>query len=217
MQKKAVSSREIVYNFLLEQMQKGVLLPGSVLNLKEISTNLKLSSTPLRESLLKLEAEGFLTIYPRSKVVINSLTFDDFPFLYSVIGSIEFNLISIAIDKYPDDIIAQMRTLNEQMEEAIENDELMVYDSLHYKFHKIFVDLNSNSFAERILTPIKNRLWDFPRKNFIKEWYKRAVYEHQLIIDAIHAKDISRVEYTVKILHWGIQHNKDFIIKAYNL
>ena len=43
------SSRKLVYDYLQAQMQNGVLLPGSVLDLKGISQKLGISNTPLRD------------------------------------------------------------------------------------------------------------------------------------------------------------------------
>ena len=63
----------MVYEYIRQQMREGSLLPGSVLDLPAISHKLGISNTPLRDSLIRLEAEGYLTIYPRSKVVINTL------------------------------------------------------------------------------------------------------------------------------------------------
>lgn len=211
------ASREVIYHYLLEQMKQGYLLPGSVLNLSEISKKLNISNTPLRDTLIKLEAEGFLTIYPRSKVVINSLELEDFPFLYSTIGTLEYTLITTALDKYTPEIIKKLRELNQEMRVHIQNGDLMLYDRVHYDFHNIFVKLNRNLFAERIIRPIKYRLWDFPRKNLIKDWYENAISEHEQLIDVIEKKDLSQIENIIKNFHWGYEYNKDYIIKAYNL
>ncbi|HJA78341.1 GntR family transcriptional regulator [uncultured Desulfovibrio sp.] len=211
------SSRKLVYDYLQAQMQNGVLLPGSVLDLKGISQKLGISNTPLRDSLIQLEAEGYITIYPRSKVVVNLLEFNDFPYLYGIIGTIEALLITSALDKYDADVIREMRELNENMRQCVEAGEILLYSKYHYQFHDVFLRLNPNLLAERVIRPIKNRLWDFPRKNFIIEWYKAAVDEHECIIEAIARNDVDEICRVVKDVHWGIAHNKSYILKEYNL
>lgn len=84
----------MVYEYIRQQMREGSLLPGSVLDLPAISHKLGISNTPLRDSLIRLEAEGYLTIYPRSKVVINTLEAEDFPFLYEIMGALEYTIIA---------------------------------------------------------------------------------------------------------------------------
>lgn len=211
------SSRKLVYDYLQDQMQNGVLLPGSVLDLKGISQKLGISNTPLRDSLIQLEAEGYITIYPRSKVVVNLLDFNDFPYLYGIIGTIEALLVTSALDKYDAAVIAEMRELNENMRRCVEAGEILLYSKHHYRFHDVFLRLNPNLLAERVIRPIKNRLWDFPRKNFIIEWYKAAVEEHEDIIDAIEKRNAEEVNRVIKDVHWGIAHNKNYILKEYNL
>lgn len=213
----AVSGRMLVYGYIRQQMREGNLLPGSVLNLQAISQKLGISNTPLRDSLIRLEAEGYLTIYPRSKVVINTLEADDFPFLYEIMGGLEYTIIAGSIDQYAEATIAKMRRLNADMKEAVLNGDMVTYDRLHYLFHSVFFEISPNIFAERILSPIKNRLWDFPRKNFVREWYLAAVEEHFLIIDAIEERNSERLMHCVKELHWGYKYNAKYIRKEYNL
>ena len=189
----AQSGREIVYQYIQKQMKAGILLPGSVLDLQSISKALGISNTPLRDSLIRLEAEGYLTIYPRSKVVINTLELKDFPFLYEIMGSLEYTTISSSINNYTNKIILYMKKLNTFMRKAINDGDMMQYDSIHYEFHDIFFHVSSNIFAERILHPIKNRLWDFPRKNISIGWYHAAIDEHELIVDSIKKKKLDPV------------------------
>ncbi len=58
------SLREQVYRYLRDQMHLGNILPGSSLNLNQISQQLGISKTPLRDALIQMESEGFVTIYP---------------------------------------------------------------------------------------------------------------------------------------------------------
>ena len=193
------------------------LLPGSVLDLKAISQKLGISSTPLRDSLIRLEAEGYLTIHPRSKVVINTLELADFPFLYEIMGGLEYTVIAASMEAYTPAIVAEMRRLNAEMKEAILGGDMSVYDSTHYAFHEIFFEVSPNIVAKRILTPIKNRLWDFPRKNFVQDWYLAAVTEHRLIVDAIEARSREKLMHVLKELHWDFKYNERHIRKVYNL
>ena len=211
-----LSSRKIVYAYIQTQMKNGALLPGSVLDLKLISNKLGISNTPLRDALIKLEAEGVLTIHPRSKVVVNSLEIEDFPYLYAMMGTIEYTAISNGLDLYTQEETERLIELNRRMGEAIEEGEIVLYDKFHYAFHAIFFEVTPNIFAERILAPIKNRLWDFPRKNFHKKWYENAINEHSLIIENIKNKDCNALYQNLVKTHWGFEYNQEHILKEYN-
>ncbi|KAF1076739.1 GntR family transcriptional regulator [Halodesulfovibrio sp. MK-HDV] len=212
-----LSARDRVYQYLMKEMHRGTLLPGSSIDLKRIKDTLTVSSTPLRDALIKLESEGFVTIHPRSRVTVNTLEIKDFPFLYNVIGGIECTLIIEGLNSYTPDVIAQMRELNAKMKQAITDYKMSLYDEYHYAFHDIFLQQCDNLFARRILTPIKHRLWDFPRRNFLHEWYLKAFDEHEAIIRAIEAKDVSQISHALKDIHWGYELCKNSIKVEYNL
>lgn len=202
---------EKVYDYLKEQIIQGELLPGAALNLNEISAVLKISRSPLRDALIRLEAEGFLTIYPRSKVLMNKLDIEDIAYLFEIIGSLESTLIIRSLDAYTEDVLDRMYKLDEAMRKALELEQATLYDLEHRKFHDIFLEIAPNKFVERILTPIKCRLWDLPRKNFPLEWMKMACDEHLNIIKAIEKKDPEKVAFELKMRHWDFAYNSRFI------
>ncbi len=72
-----LSLREQVYEYLRNEMITGGLVPGSTINLNRIAEQLGISKTPLRDALIHLELEGFVTILPRKGVMVNALTLED--------------------------------------------------------------------------------------------------------------------------------------------
>jgi DNA-binding GntR family transcriptional regulator len=62
---KESSLREQVYAYLKKRLNEGSLKPGSFLDLNALGAELGFSRTPLRDALLRLEAEGFVTIHAR--------------------------------------------------------------------------------------------------------------------------------------------------------
>lgn len=209
------SLRDKVYDVLCGKFRSGELLPGSIIDQKQICAELGISRTPLTNSLIRLEAEGIVRIHPRSRVVVNRLEMEDIQYLYEVIGGIEGVLISKGFSNYTNDILDQMEECNRQMTKYIQNDDLQAYDPLHYRFHQMFVLMARNKFAERILIPIKNRLWDYPKKSFPKQWYLDACTEHQSILDALREKNVDKAISYIKHIHWDFEFNKKYIQKAY--
>ncbi|MCQ2444241.1 MAG: GntR family transcriptional regulator [Mailhella sp.] len=210
-----MSGRDKAYQYILDEMKNGNLVPGGVLNLAAITDALGISTTPLRDSLIQLEAEGYLTIHPRSKVTVNRLEYEDFPFLYEIMGALEHTIIAGSMEAYTEEKLLKMRKMNDDMRRAVRVGDMVRYDRQHYAFHDIFLQMRPNLFAARILKPIKNRLWDFPRKNFIQSWYLAAVDEHDMIIDAIANHDAASLYETVRNLHWGFAHNSEQIKNVY--
>ena len=71
-------------------------------------------------------------------------------------------------DNIKPNYISQMERINAEYEEALANEEYERYYKLNLTFHDIFLDLSDNEIIKKILTPIKRRLYDFPRRDYIK-------------------------------------------------
>ena len=214
-QTKRLSLRDKVYKSLCRKFRSGALLPGSIIDQDQICDELDISRTPLTNALIRLEAEGIVRIHPRSKVIVNRLEIEDIQYLYEVIGAIEGVLISKGFTNYTDDILDQMEACNRKMTRHIQNGDLQAYDPLHYQFHQVFSLMARNKFAERILVPIKNRLWDYPKKGFPMQWYLDACTEHQSIVDALREKNVDKAISYTKHVHWDFEYNKKYIQEAY--
>ena len=211
------SLRDQVYEYLCQKMHRGELLPGSLIDPKQVCAELKISRTPLSNALIRLDAEGIVSIHPRSRVVVNKLEEEDVQYLYGIIGTIEGTLLSNGFSNYTPEILDEMEAWNQQMTTHIQKGDLRSYDPLHYRFHQVLIQLAPNIFAERILRPIKNRLWDFPKKSFPQQWYLDACAEHQALIEALRRKDLDKAVSFHKEVHWGFEFNKKYIRMAYYL
>jgi DNA-binding GntR family transcriptional regulator len=209
------SLRNQVYDYLRGEMDKGILLPGAVINLNEMSERLQVSKTPLREALLRLEAEGFVSIRPRSGIIINRLELEDIRYLYEVVAAIEAALIDSVFDKFDASHASLMEKLNLEMRTAIESGDYVAYDKPHWSFHNIFTELSNNIFAKRIITPIRQRLWDFPRRRYHQQWELMACDEHQQITEAIKNDNRSEALRVVKEFHWNFSYNEKYIRWVY--
>ena len=107
------SLRQQVYDYLRTEMQAGNLLPGSFIKLKEISERLGISKTPLRDALIQLECEGFVTILPRRGVLVNKLTIDDIRNVLEILGALEGAAIYSVFKRFDAGHIAEMKKLNQ--------------------------------------------------------------------------------------------------------
>ncbi|SDO89373.1 GntR family transcriptional regulator [Desulforhopalus singaporensis] len=204
-----------VYEILSEKLHRGELLPGSVIDQKKICKELGISRTPLNNALIRLDAEGIVTIHPRSRVTVNILEEEDIQYLYGIIGTIESTLIVNGFDNYTAEVLGQMSELNGRMNGYVQEGDLRSYSLLHYEFHQFFITMAPNVFAERILRPIKNRLWDFPAKSFPRQWYLDACSEHDKIIEAIRNKDLNEAVSCMKDVHWDFEYNKKYLRTVY--
>lgn len=215
MKKQNNPARDLVYNYLRDRMYQGELLPGSSLDLKKVSEELEISRTPLRDALIRLEAEGLVTIFPRSKVIVNKLEMEDIEYLFEVAGALEGTIIVRGMQNFTDEILDGMDKTVAKMRDCINRGDIHEYDDLHRELHMTFLSMAPNKFAERILVPIQDRLWDMPRRNFSNEWFLLSCDEHDQITQALRDKDEEALLHYVKEVHWGYHANEKYIQSTY--
>jgi len=210
------SLKEQVYDFLREQMRRGEILPGSVIDLEETSRKLGVSRTPLRDALLQLETEDFVTILPRRKVVVNVLTARDIKDYYEIIGALESIAILRAADRLKPQELDYMDQLNQEMKKAIEADDFDLYYEKNLAFHNVYLQACGNDKLMKIVNNLKKRLYDFPRPaGFVKEWEQSSTGEHARLLDYLRRGKKEEAASYVRDVHWSYEVQEKFIVQYY--
>lgn len=209
------SLREQVYQYLRREMQDGNLLPGSSINIGELSTRLGISKTPLRDALIYLEAEGFVSILPRRGVVVNKLTLEDIKNFLTIIGALEGAAIISSAPRLTVEIVRKLHTLNQKMFAAVEREDFDDYYHLNNNFHDVFLELSDNPHLHDLVLPYKMRLYDFPRRSYIKEWELINCGEHQEIVDFLKTGDFVGAAGVMRDAHWSFRKHEKFIRQFY--
>jgi len=210
------SLKEQVYEYLREQMRRGEIMPGSAIDMEETSKKLGVSKTPLRDALLQLEMEEFVTILPRRMVVVNSLTKDDVRNYYEIIGSLESMAMLKAFDRLQASDIEALQKLNAGMKDAIAANDFDLYYERNLAFHNTFLNLCGNDSLVKLVNNLKKRLYDFPRpKGFVKEWEESSILEHQALIDLLGKGRGQDAANHVRDVHWSFKVQEEFVGKYY--
>lgn len=212
------SLRQQVYDFLREEMNSGHLLPGSFLNLNEMSRQLGISKTPLRDALLHLEVEGFVTIFPRRGIMVNALSLEKIRNLYEIIGALEAQVVSSLCDRFCASDVERMDGFNEAMREALTQDDFNLYYEKNLAFHDTYLNFSPNEDLLKTVQTMKQRLYDFPRKKgFVKEWEIRSTGEHADIIARLQRGDFDAAADYIRDVHWSFQVQERYIRRYYFL
>ena len=194
------SLKEQVYDYLRVQMNEGRLRPGAFLNLNDISRELGMSRTPLRDALFQLESEGFVTIFPRRGVVVNSLTLEKIRNIYEILGALESAALLLVAVRFRDGDADMMEKYNQQMRKALD----------------VYLDMLDNAEMLHAIKIRKERLYDFPRnKTFVKEWEVHSLDEHAAMIKLLRDHDFNGAADYVRDVHWSFSVQERFIRRYY--
>lgn len=210
------SLREQVYDYLRLRMNDGSVRPGTFLNLNAISKELGMSRTPLRDALFQLEAEGFVRIYPRRGVVVNTLTLDRIRNIYEILGGLESAVIVLVAARFREDDADAMEHLNTQMRKALDQNDFNTFYDFNLKFHNVYLNMSDNDEMLHYITIYKARLYDFPRnKVFVKDWEMHSLDEHKAMIDLFRAADFNGAAEYVRDVHWSFSVQERFLRRYY--
>jgi DNA-binding GntR family transcriptional regulator len=209
------SLREQVYDFIREELTRGRLIPGAAINLNAISQELGISKTPLRDALLQLDTEGFVTISPRRGVFVNRLTLEDIRQCYEIIGALESTVILGVFDSIQPLHIEKMKLLNRELRTSIKKEDFQAYYQQNILFHDVFLEMSHNRSLKRIIMPMKQRLYDFPRRGYIKEWEQANCRDHERLIEAFESADRDAAIRVWRDVHWSFEVQEKYIRRFY--
>lgn len=192
-----------VYDYLQEQMRIGVLEPGASISVNTMIKELGVSRTPLREALLLLQEQGFVSIQPQRGVKINVLTMNDVKNIYEILGGIESRVILSVFDKVGETEIMQMKSCNVKIEDALTGGDIVAHNQANIDFHDVFLDLSDNERLLRYVKNLKMQLYDFPKRNYGRSWNLKNLQEHKTFVRLIEeARAVDAADF-LRDSHWG--------------
>ena len=198
--------KQQVYEYLSREIRAKRLKPGEKIHLDRTADKLGVSRTPLREALMQLEMEGFVTITPRVGIVVNRLTMDDIREYYQVIGSLEAAAVRMGWHRVTDSHLEQMSALNQQMQVAIDDGDFATFYRLNVKFHDVYIGLAKNRTLHQTANNLKRRLYDFlPADRWIREWETESLDGHQLLITYMEKRELEKAMFLLTDITWNFE------------
>lgn len=201
-----------VYDYLEKQMRMGALEPGSAISVNTLIKELGVSRTPLREALLLLQEQGFVSILPQRGVKINALTIKDVEDIYEILGGIESRVILSVFSSIGAKEFKLMEKFNMDIESALKDNDIIKHNEANIKFHDIFLNLSQNERLLRYVKNLKMQLYDFPRRNYGKQWNSRNLQQHKEFIALVKTgKALEAADY-MRDVHWNFDLPDSFAI-----
>jgi GntR family transcriptional regulator, rspAB operon transcriptional repressor len=164
------------------------LPPGKTVLEREMAEILGMSRTPVRESLVRLETEGWVRLIPRRGFIVAPLVADDLQQIYEVVESLDGVAGRLATDRATHEELNQLEHLIEEQEKALELNDLLAWTDLDDQFHNYIVDLAQNPRLRGIVDSQSDQLYR-ARLYTIKFRPKptHSVIEHKAILAVMRA------------------------------
>jgi GntR family transcriptional regulator, rspAB operon transcriptional repressor len=135
------------------------LPPGKTVLEREMAEILGMSRTPVRESLVRLETEGWVRLIPRRGFIVTPLVADDLQQIYEVVESLDGAAGRLATNRATHEELNHLEHLIAEQEKALELDDLLAWTDLDDQFHNYIVDLAQNPRLRGIVDSQSDQLY----------------------------------------------------------
>lgn len=177
--------RDQVKEFLLQQMNKGTLLPGDSISLAQLSRELDVSVTPIREALSQLQQVALVVAIPNRGFVIPEIDTTTIAHSYELVTAIES--LAVEYTQYDKD---QMNRLEDAQLELEKAEKPLVRLQADMKWHKILISEYNNPLAQQFLSDLKVKIFFFERSFMnMQQYHDVSEAHHRSIMEALYKKD----------------------------
>ena len=196
---------------LRQRIVEGHLAPGRKLNERELAESLRVSRTPLREAIKMLAAEGLVELLPNRGAVVAQMSEQDVADTFEVIANLEGQSGELAAQRITDEELAEIRALHFEMLAAHTRRDLPTYYGINAQIHTRINAAARNKVLTQTWANVNARLQALRfRSNFDDAKWKRAVKEHDRMVDLLAAHDAAGLR-TLMITH--LMHKRDAVLE----
>ena len=153
---RSISLQEHAYQFLKEKILRLELRPGARIGALEISAQLGLSRTPVREALGRLEQETLVRHDPAGGYVVRAMSVKEIDDLYRVREYLETQAVLEAMANLTDADCARLAAVLDEAEGHSGNVSEFLVSSR--KFYEAIIAATGNDVLRRVLAPINDQV-----------------------------------------------------------
>jgi DNA-binding GntR family transcriptional regulator len=155
----SVPVRDKAHDVLKRAIIEGKLAPGERLVESQIADGLNISRTPLREAILRLEAEGFLQRHANGSVYVKRLSVADVQGLYAARSVLEGLAAREAASRITVAQLARLDAILAEVREAgTAATDVSRLAELGEEFHRIIIEASGNTTCAELLHFLRDRI-----------------------------------------------------------
>jgi DNA-binding GntR family transcriptional regulator len=195
-----------IYSCLRKAIIDNKIEPNQKINEKEIADSFKVSRTPVREALVRLEAEGFTTITSHRDVVVKEVSYAELAEIFQVIGILDCLAVNLVVDKIDPKEFIKIEKMTTKLEHYYNQKEIEKFIDMNYQIHDRIWDNLTNRYLQKSL---RHSLAHIKRCNYalISAFHKKEILDtsmkaHKKISEALNKKDKEKLKQIIQH-HWN--------------
>jgi len=201
--------RDEVYLSIKEAILTGELTPGERLSIGRLLQEIGFSPTPIREALLKLEQEGFVSRLQRGGFIVSRFTKKDIEEIFEIRSLLESHAVGLAMNHIQTKDIKWLEKNIAESEQFILKNKLNKVSTLNTEFHDYLNRLSKNDRLLFLINELRDRIYQYRSAILrVPEKAEISIDHHRKMIQAIKKKDVDILK---KLTHEHIHIGKEVI------
>lgn len=191
--------KEEIFEILHKRIIAGKYAPGDWLRQEEISSQLGVSQTPVREALDLLVSTGLAEREPFRGVRVMQLSADEIAEAYGMRLFLECSAAATAATRITDEEVQKLIKIVDQTKNLLTLNDMSTQRHLNREFHLAVVEASGNSLLTKLYGMVTNSFPDwmlyeymFRHPELLEESLIQEYHEHIAIVEALAAHDKAR-------------------------
>ena len=173
-----------------DMIVQDVFKPGERIRERQLSAQLNVSRTPMREALKILEGEKLVTLLPNRGAVVVNPDPSEVRELLEILGALEALGGRLATENATVDEIAEITALHFEMLATFSRKDRLAYFKLNQQIHTSIIAASRNVSLIETHRHFNARLYRVRyRSNQLNAKWQQAINQHKIIIQALEARD----------------------------
>ena len=192
--------REYIVESLRAAIWSGEFKPGQKLRQDELADRFGISSTPVREALRQLEAEGLVTSVAHQGVVVTRLSHAEIKERYRLRALLESYATREAVTHLQADpdrrqqLLADLQKLQESLSQAIQHEQKGEAVRFNNELHLRLYDEADSPLLKSMIVDLWKKVLPFSSYWIVPGRAAQALTEHDALLKAIAAGDAQSAE-----------------------
>lgn len=201
-ERKRGTGARFVYDTLRDEILDLVLPPGAPIDEAGLAERLAMSRTPIREALVRLAAEGLVTLLPNRSTIVSQIDFPNLHHFFDALTLMYRMTTRLAAQFHDEDDLASIRKHQEAFARAVVAGNMAGMILLNRDFHVAIADAGRNPYYLQLFSRLLDegrrilRLYYYP--TFEPRLPHPYIQEHEEIIAAIAARDVDTCDRLAK-------------------
>lgn len=186
--KQAAPATDRAYTYTKSQILEGNYEGGELLSEGEVALVLAISRTPVREAFLRLEAEGFLRLYPKKGALVVPVSVGEIEIVMETRRLIECYSLSKLLESGAEpELATNLEVFVTRQEEALTQGDGHAFAEADREFHARIVESTNNAILIDLYHSLRDRQirMAYTSISYDDMRSKSIISEHRLIADNI--------------------------------